>query len=182
MRAFIAIELPSYIKDKISQLIEDLKPCQLDCKWVQADNLHMTLKFLGDIQEGKVQPILEAIAKTAKKFKAFDVYLKDAGFFPNQRRPKVLFFSTTEEELLKNMAFELEEGLKALGFPVEAKFKAHITLARIKSAKNLDKLIEKLEGIRISDIFTVKDIVLKKSTLTPKGPVYQTIGKINLTA
>ncbi len=182
MRAFIAIDLPEKIKSRIAELEDDFKKCDLAFRWVRPENLHLTLKFLGDINQEQVSKIKEAITKISGKFTSFQASLNDFGFFPNERNPRIFFISIDKEELLKSIARELEEGLEPLGFDKENRFKSHITLARIKDLKNIDDLKPKIENIRLDEKFLIHAIILYESTLTGEGPIYGKIFKSNLTA
>lgn len=182
MRLFIAIGLPDDIKQKIAALEESLQEISLNAKWVEPANLHLTLKFLGNCPTEKIVPIKEVIATTARKFKSFTPALKEFGFFPNPKRPRVFFIHTSEETTLKSIAQDLEEGLEKIGFPKEDRFKSHITLARFKSPKNINSLAARLKDIPLGDSFGVTEITLFESTLTPEGPLYAISGKSSLTA
>jgi 2'-5' RNA ligase len=97
------------------------------------------------------------------------------GFFPNENYIRIVFIATDKEEILKKVAFELEEGLEKLGFPKEGRFSSHLTLARLRSKKNLDCLKKEIKNIAIREKFVVSEITLFKSTLKPTGPVYEKI-------
>ena len=182
MRAFIAIDLPKETKIKIAELESDLKKCDLAFKWVKPENLHLTLKFLGDINQEQVSKIKETINKISGRFAAFEASFNGFGFFPNPRKPRVFFISIDKEELLKSIARELEEELETLGFDKENRFKSHITLARIKDLKNIESLEAKIKNTQLDKKFFIGEIILYKSTLTKEGPIYGKIFKSNLTA
>jgi len=179
MRAFLAIKLPEHIIEEISKIQEVLKKCAPNFKWVRPQNTHLTLKFLGNIDEIKLEKTKDIITQTAKDFKSFSADLENFGFFPNEKRPRVFFISTTSEHTLKSIADKLEEKLELIGFEKEGRFKSHITLARIKEQKNINCLKEKLEDIKLKGNFPVEGITLYESTLTPKGAVYDVIFKAN---
>lgn len=182
MRAFIAIDLPEKVKNKIAELENDLKKCDLAFKWVKPENIHLSLKFLGDINPEQVNKIKEVITKISAKFAAFKVNFNGFGFFPNQKKPRVFFININKEKLLKNIASELEKELEMLNFERENKFKSHITLARIKNFRNIESLREKIKNTQLDEVFPVNTITLYKSTLTEEGPIYGKIFKSNLTA
>lgn len=181
MRAFIAINLPERIKSKIVGFENDLKKCDLAFRWVKPENLHLTLKFLGDISQEQVNKIKEAIAKVSGKFTAFKASVNGFGFFPNARRPRVFFISIDKEELFKSIATELEEELETLGFKKEGKFKSHITLARIKNLRNIECLKTKIKNTQLDEKFSINTITFHESILTKEGPIYGKIFKSNLT-
>jgi len=181
MRTFIAIDLPSSLKEKIKKVLEKFKKCNLNAKWVESNNLHLTLKFLGEIKEDNLERIKKIIDTVAKKISSFEVSLKEFSFFPHPNNPRVFFISTDKEEKLREIAQDLEEQLLPLGFKKENRFKAHITLARFKSKKNIDCLKKELKNVSLKEDFLIKEIVLFKSILTSFGPIYEEIFKSNLT-
>lgn len=181
MRTFIAIDLTASVREKISNIQNVLKKCDLDAKWVSPENAHITLKFLGWVKDpGQIEKIKKIIKETAIKFKCLDVNLKEFGFFPNERRPRVFFISTDKEDILKNISCELEEKLEKCGFEKEGRFRSHITIARFRSPKNIDALSRELKDIKVKETLPIKEITLFKSTLTKAGPVYEVIFKSTL--
>lgn len=182
MRAFIAVSLPSALKARLTQIQNDLKGCNIACKWVNPENIHITLKFLGEIKDERLESIKKIISTVGAKFKSLQVTFNNFGFFPNPKRPRVLFIGTSKEEELRTISGVLEDKLETIGFKKEFKFRSHLTLARIKDSKNIDCLINKLNTIKLEEEFTASAITLYKSTLTKSGPIYEVIFKSNLTA
>ncbi len=180
MRAFIAFNLPSSVKERLKNIQDLFKKCDLKAKWVEPHNLHLTLKFLGNIKEEKINSIKEILKKIGDQFYKLEVALIDFGFFPSSSNPRVFFVSIDKEEELTLIAQELEKELTSLGFPQEKKFKSHITLARIKEKKNIHLLKEKIKEVKLEDRFTLSEIALFESILTPQGPIYEEIFKITL--
>ena len=182
MRVFIALDLPKIIKNKIAELENFFKQYDLNFRWVKPENLHLTLKFLGNINQEQVSKIERAITTVSGKFTAFNINLNGFGFLPKGKKPKVFFMSSKKGELLKSIIKELEEELETLGFDKENRFTAHITLARIKDSKNIESLKTKIKNTQLNQMFLADAITLYKSTLTKKGPIYGKIFKSNLTA
>jgi len=182
MRIFIAIELPYDIKEKVEQVEILLKKCDVHAKWVNPKNLHFTLKFLGEATQEQIKEIEKIIEDVANRFRPFTVNLKEFGFFPNEKRPRVFFVSTDNEEILRKISQRLEEKLEKIGFKKEDRFKSHITVARLRSNKNLHLLKKEIKNISLTEAIPIKEITLFKSTLTESGPIYETICKMNLTA
>lgn len=180
MRLFIAIDLPENLKEKLSHTIVGLKKCDLDAKWVNAPNIHMTLKFLGEVSEEDLDKIKKILSAAAGLFGRLELNTGEFGFFPNEKSPRVFFISTDKEEILRKIYIELEERLKALGFPKEDRFKSHLTIARFRSKKNIDCLIEEIKNISFEEKFEVSEIILFKSLLKPTGPVYEKIFSAHL--
>ncbi len=177
MRAFIALTIPDIVKDTLAKIEENLKNCNLKAKWVKPTNLHLTLKFLGNIEEEKVEELKEIVKEVGMRFSPLEVKLEGFGFFPSPKNPRVFFVSVDKEKDLKTIATYLEDKLESVGFPKENRFKAHITLARFKERKNIDCLLKKIKDLQIATNFILKDIVLFKSTLTSWGPIYEEIFK-----
>jgi len=179
LRTFIAIPLPLEIKNFLANLEEELKTCQADVKWVNSTNLHLTLKFLGEIKEEKIILIKKIIDKISQETHKFIISLSTLGTFPKTHLPKVIWVGIENEEEAKNLAKRLEEDLYKIGFPKEKRpFSSHITLGRLRSFKNIKILVDKLENLKDYPLrekkeFLVEKIILYKSNLTPQGPIYE---------
>ncbi|MDI6606492.1 MAG: RNA 2',3'-cyclic phosphodiesterase [Candidatus Omnitrophota bacterium] len=180
MRAFIAIELPKDIKDTLAELQQKLKSSGADVKWVAAQNIHLTLKFLGEIDDKQSTAIAGILEETGKNNAAFLIRLASVGVFPKADFPRVIWagIDSGEEESHK-LAAELEQKSAAIGIPREKRaFSSHITIGRVGSLQNKDKLIQGLNNLAgyfeaEKPQFPVNKITLFKSTLTPKGPIYE---------
>lgn len=180
MRAFIAIDLTNEIKAKLKAVAANLKDLPLKVKWVEPENLHITLKFLGDIEQNQLDKIKEIIAGIACQCNSFSLLLENFGFFPHSRKPRIFFISFSSEQILKKIIEELKKKLNPLGFKKDKKFRSHITLARIKSLKNIEQLTKKVDQLKVEGKIKVNKISIFKSTLTQKGPIYEEIFKSNL--
>ncbi len=189
MRAFIAIDLPVEIKDYLGRIEERLKTSAADVKWVSPANIHLTLKFLGEIDEQKKDSLIRIIESIAKDKDAFSLRLSSAGAFPNIKYPRVVWIGIDKGsvEVLK-IAEELEEKIEKIGIPKETReFSSHITIGRVKSGLNRLKLAEGIEEINkeLSEKqleLPAGKITLFKSTLSPKGPVYEPLHETSLQA
>lgn len=180
MRTFIAFPLPLEIKNVLNKIQNYLRTCDLDAKWVEPHNLHITIKFLGEVSQSLIEEIKSILQGTREKLNALSVSLKEFGFFPNEKNPRVLFIATDKERELKIIADYLEEALSSLKFKKEDRFKSHITLARLKSKRNIDCILRKIKEIKLNNSFPLEQITLFKSVLTPHGPIYEEICQINL--
>ncbi|MDP1853460.1 MAG: RNA 2',3'-cyclic phosphodiesterase [Candidatus Omnitrophota bacterium] len=178
MRTFIAIELTNGIQDKLASLQEKLKSASADVKWVNPSNIHLTLKFLGDTDEKKIDPIKNIINKLAIKFKAFNSEVSGLGAFPNLQSPRVIWAGLSNADTISAISETLEDGLEKLGFPKEKhSFKPHLTLGRVRCPKNID-ILEKILAENLdfkAGILEIKTVCLIESKLSPKGPAYTTI-------
>ncbi|MBN1914111.1 MAG: RNA 2',3'-cyclic phosphodiesterase [Candidatus Omnitrophica bacterium] len=189
MRSFIAISLPPDIKDALARMQEKLKKSGADVKWVAPANIHLTLKFLGDLNEKKLEAVYGAMEDTAKNNTRFYARIRDLGAFPKVSSPRIIWAGIgAGDEEIKKIARQLEESIARVGIPKEDRpFSCHITLGRTKSALNLDRLTQDLtkngkdpeaEGLG----FDIEKITFFKSTLTPKGPLYEALKEASLRA
>ncbi|MDD4909864.1 MAG: RNA 2',3'-cyclic phosphodiesterase [Candidatus Omnitrophica bacterium] len=189
IRAFIAIELPQEIKDALEELQHMLKKTGADVKWVEPDNIHLTLKFLGDTDVAALDKINESLSKIAAGFSAFEATLSGLGTFPPGGSPRVVWAGLKDKEnACGRIAQAIEEEMQRLGFPKEKReFKSHLTLGRVRSSLNLLKLADEIKSRKdhfsgAGRSFRVSSLSLIKSTLTPKGSIYETLFRANLSA
>jgi len=181
IRTFIAIDIP--VSQKVTEIINELKKIQIDAKIVEIENMHLTLKFLGDTDENLIDEIEKIIKDAILNMQPFEIILKNLGVFPNEKYMKVAWIGVENAEPLKKFAETIDTKLKDLGFEKEKRpFSVHLTIARIKSAKNKEKLmdlIDKYQNIELQKI-KINKIILKKSILTPKGPIYTNLKQIKV--
>ena len=187
MRAFIAIELSPPIREKLAELQALLKKSGADVKWVKPDNIHLTLKFLGEIDEEKRGKIEEIIENTARASKQFPISLSSLGAFPKIEFPRVIWVAIDQgDKEVKILAKDLEERIEKLGIPKEERpFSSHITIGRVRSPLNKDKLTQVLkesENYFSNKIieFNAGKITLFKSALGPSGPAYEALKEVNM--
>jgi 2'-5' RNA ligase len=178
MRAFIAIELSDEMRSGLAQVQSHLKYSGADVKWVEEDNIHLTLKFLGDIDEKKCAQIKNILDEISAAIKPFEINIKDIGAFPKIEFPRVIWAGLDKgAKESSEIAKKLDEGLSKIGFEKESRpFVAHVTIGRVRSAKNKATLKEKIEtlgglGVRNKGKI-VNSIALFQSTLTPSGSIY----------
>ena len=187
IRSFIALELPDAVNSLLDNVQQELKSLRLKAKWVRPENIHLTLKFLGNINPGAIEDIGGAMADAARDCVAFSLTVGGLGFFPNIKRPRVIWVGLGGEiQVLLNLQRNLEDRLATVGFPKEKRsFKAHLTLGRIRQAVDPAKIGQVIQ--EYSDLgyqkFTADRIILFKSDLKPSGAVYsplkQTVLKMN---
>jgi len=184
IRAFIAIELNKQIKNRLSNIQDELKRTNADVKWVEPENIHLTLKFLGNIEEKKIEEIKRILEKISQKYARFLIELSTIGCFPKIDYPKVIWVGIEKGKLeLSEIFSELEDELKKIGFEKEKRgFSAHITIGRMRSNLNRIRLVEEIKNKkdfpRLNSL--VDRIILFKSNLTSKGPIYEIIYEIRL--
>lgn len=176
IRTFIAVELPDKFIPEIEKIGSTLNLPGL--KLVEPRSVHITLKFLGDINEDQVEPITEALSQV--KCAPFEAVIKSVGVFPKLAYIKVIWLGA--EGNFEPLHSEVERVLSPFKFKKEHSFTPHATLARVKQTRDKALLLERLNELKDVKIgtFNVDSIALKKSTLTPEGPVYETLREIRL--
>ncbi|ALT68807.1 RNA 2',3'-cyclic phosphodiesterase [Methanobrevibacter millerae] len=182
IRAFLAIDLDDDLKPKINKIIREFKQIDANIKYVDLQNLHFTLKFFGDIDTEGIDLISEKIENVIKDFDSFTIKIKGCGAFPNKNRIKVIWVGLDEDEILKDLHDKLDKEFNSIGFDLDRKFSSHLTIGRMKSAKGKNKVKNTIETYNNIDIGTmdVNLITLKKSTLTPSGPIYEDLLEFRL--
>ena len=184
MRAFISVELPDDIKEKIVGIVDTLKEAGQGVKWVEKKNLHITLKFLGWVPDEKIDNLKELVREAAKGHKIFNAKFEELGTFPPGKHPRVVWVGTSKgAEELKNIAISLEKSLSKAGYRAEEReFTAHITIGRVKEKKKIGELVKAIDSNKNAKFgeTVVGEICIMKSTLTPKGPAYEVIEKVKL--
>ena len=167
MRLFIAIDF-NELKDYFLELQQKLPK---NAKLSLVKSFHLTLKFLGEVPPNKAE---EAIAILKKiKFEKFDACLNSVGIFPTENYIRVVWVGLRPEEKILGLQKQIDDSLKGL-FRKEKDFKAHITLARVKFPEDKKQFVEEIKKIEVeSKKIELKDFRLVKSTLSPKGPIYE---------
>ena len=167
MRLFIAIDF-NELRDCF---IEAQKLLPKNAKLSLTKTFHLTLKFLGEVQPDKAEKIINILKNI--KFRQFTVFLESIGIFPSENYIRVVWVGLKPEDKVLELQKNIDEALKEL-FKKEKDFKAHITLARVKYPEDKKQFLEQLRKIKVDNKkIEVKDFKLIKSTLNPKGPVYE---------
>jgi len=183
IRTFIAIKFP--LSRQTAELVGDIKLRLKDerIKWVDLWNMHLTLFFLGDTEENLIPEIAKDLSENLKGFKSFNLVSKGFGVFRNIKDPRAIWFGLEENHKLIELKQKVNASLNNFGFETEhKKFKPHLTLGRVKYLKQsntLKDLIEELKDNIIQEN-TIDEVILFKSELTPKGPVYSILKKFEL--
>ncbi len=187
MRTFIAVSLPDHTKEALAAIIRQLRSTGADVKWVDPASLHLTLKFLGEIAEEQLPALRDALERTARRHEPFTIQVRGIGAFPSVFAARIIWAGITDgKEETKRLAQDLEEELLPLGFAKEERpFSAHLTLGRSRSNLNRSVLTAKLvsckdDAFAGADSVAVNAITLYRSTLTPRGALYEAIGQANL--
>ena len=177
VRSFLAIELEEDLVPKILDVQKEFKKTNANIKYVPSENMHFTLKFFGNVDGEMIEDISDSVERVIKNYTSFDLNIKNCGCFPNKDVIKVLWLGLEEGSPIKSLQKDLDKEFKKHGFKKERNFISHLTIGRVKSPKNKKEIrntIEKSEDIEIGQM-TVSKICLKKSTLTPQGPIYEDI-------
>jgi 2'-5' RNA ligase len=184
IRAFLAIDLPRGLRPWLAQVLGELQQSRADVRWVAADNIHLTLKFFGNITAEQAAAITGAAGEVAAAQTPFELLVTQPGAFPNLRNPRVVWLGLGGDTLaLSQLFYRLEKAFAPMGFPPEDRaFNPHLTLGRVKSPKGRESLVRRLEGLAAPAAapFKVSEMVLFKSTLTPKGSIYTPLQVIPL--
>ncbi len=180
VRCFVAVEVDDPgVLDALRSFQAGLAGSGGDLKPVERENIHLTLKFLGDVDEGLLDEVKRVVSGLS--FEPFRMALAEAGVFPNLRRPRVIWAGVSEGgDEVAGIFRELEDGFMGLGFKREGRrFSPHITIARVRSGRNREGLVEEVFRYRDVDFggFEVGSVKLKRSVLTPRGPVYSTLAE-----
>jgi RNA 2',3'-cyclic 3'-phosphodiesterase len=184
IRSFIAIEIPDEIKNSIADYIDNLKSIAPKLKWVRKNSLHITLKFLGNQPEQKVENVITTLSPMHNFCRPFDITIINTGAFPNQRKPRVIWLGI--EPVPREYFFEtfnwIEDKLESIGFDKEQrKFSPHLTLARVKFPADFTDLWRYIdENPFKKQTFSVKHVTLVQSKLRPTGAEYRPIQKYPL--
>ncbi|MCR4428442.1 MAG: RNA 2',3'-cyclic phosphodiesterase [Caldiserica bacterium] len=175
MRVFVALPIPEEVKQTIGVFMGKLRSSGADVKWVERENLHFTLRFLGELEEGDL-PRVEDSIKTLSGFKSFQAKTGPFGVFPSLSSPRVFWIGLEKgKEEMEEISRALNLAFKERGFPQEDKpFQAHLTIGRARSPKNIPALKQLLETLSPPQVeFSVAEVSLFQSTLTPRGPIYR---------
>jgi len=184
IRAFIAIEIDNGIKDRLSEYLNQLKKTGASVKWVAPENIHLTLKFIGYIEEETLPDLKEIINNAVSCLDPFSISIENIGAFPNLKKPRVVFVCAQDKgNNLLNIYERLDKGIEKLGIKRDPKkYVGHITLGRIKSQKNISKLTNALNSSKECSfgLEKVSYISLMQSELTPTGPIYTKLNNFML--
>ncbi len=188
VRSFIAVELPDGLRLALGQLISRLRSRQQTyVKWVDPNSIHLTLKFLGDVDASRLDDIPKAMTEAVRGISPFHLEVKEMGVFPNPRRAQVAWIGLGGDlAQLTELQQCLEISLESLGYPAEARgFTPHLTLARLRNNAYPEERLEfgqLITGTKpeLDYSFKVDSISLMKSQLTPQGAIYSRIGAVEL--
>lgn len=184
LRLFIALPLPDDLKEHLGAAQESFRRFGGRVSWVAPKNMHLTVRFLGDTDDRLVPDLAKLLDRVAERHGRLTLTLDKLGAFPKMQRPRV-FWAGFDGDLTSvgEMASQIEEGVCQLGFERERKrFRPHLTIARVRDSYGIDPLIESISTYQLQPISVLLSrLVLYKSTLTPRGPIYDVLHEAALT-
>ena len=179
MRLFLAINLPQHVRLEVLAATAALRDCEPQLGWVAEPRLHLTLKFLGEVGEDRLDEIEAAVSGVAGRHRELLRTLGGIGAFPNFRRARVVWMGVGQEARLELLHHDIELACESLGFEVEGRpFRPHLTLARVKHPlveERLRKLSRVAKQVDYRTDFVVRSVDLMSSELSPSGPTYRTL-------
>ena len=177
MRVFVAVEISK--KEVLKKIRTFQRDVQINAKPTKIDQIHFTLKFLGEINQVKYAQVKDVMTKIS--FSSFDISLKGVGVFPNLKNPRVIWIGIDKNGAGKLISIANEVGIKltTLGFEKEKKFKPHLTVFRVKKKINdISTIMKEYETVEFG-VQTISKIKVKRSVLSPKGPEYSDLLEVN---
>lgn len=184
IRSFIAVEIPFF--SAVERITRELKKAGLRAKFVEPHNMHLTAKFLGDIDEEDVPAILEGMRLAAEGIGSFEIKLRGMGFFPGGRRINVIWLGVDGSTPLRDFAERLSGEFKKANLRLDGMdnraFRPHLTIARVKNPGDKQRLLDMIDSYKDTEFghIYVDKILLKKSVLHRTGPAYTTLGSVPL--
>jgi len=186
VRAFVAVKISEDVRNALWGIIGELQGSRVDVRWVRSANLHITLKFLGNVETARIPAVEEALRKGGAGLAPFSLPVRGIDALPNPKYPRIVYADLADERgSLKKLAESVCAELEPLGFePEKRDFLPHLTLGRVKSFRGKTMLMMKIREYHNREIgsILVKDFLLMKSELKPGGAIYSDIARIPLTS
>ncbi len=183
IRTFIAIEIPEGVRQKIAELQAELRSLGGRVSWVKTENIHLTLKFLGDTDASMINDIASQLQRSVAAMAPFEVTVNGVGTFPNVKRPRVIWVGASSKpaDQLKLLAARIDAETSRFGFQKEDRpFSGHLTLGRVKDPRGIEPILDRLRAHEnfYADGFIAKEFVIMKSELHPAGSIYTVLKTI----
>jgi RNA 2',3'-cyclic 3'-phosphodiesterase len=186
LRAFVAVEMPGPVRQALEEVQSSLEQLKIRARWVRPENIHLTLKFLGNIPAGHVPSVVDVLRIVAPTHGRFNLAAAGLGVFPDIRRPKVIWVGlTSRPDALTPLQQDLDGRLALLGFPREEKpFRGHLTIGRFRAEGHPGPVADAVKRYAATTFGTVavEEIVLLQSDLRPEGPRYTPLAREKLMA
>lgn len=184
MRLFVAINLDPSLKTPLAEIQGKLKATEAPVSWVKPEQLHLTLKFLGEVAEAALPLLQDALGRCLAEVAAFSLALSGLGTFPPKGTPRVIWVGVSEGgPEVGELNARIEEALHPLGFPREDRpFHPHLTLGRVKGTRHLQPLLERLRSLEVKELgrMRVRFVDLMRSDLHPHGAIYTLVHRVPL--
>jgi 2'-5' RNA ligase len=177
MRLFVALEIPSAVRENLAALLKSLRAVSPQTRWVRPENLHVTLKFIGKVPDTKLAAIRSALAG-ARSDQPVTLDFRGLGFFPNEKHPRVFWAGMEASPNLKDLAADIDRATEKLGIPCEQRpFSPHLTLARFKPPGLPEQLHSAVRKNEVRDFGALRttQFHLIESKLKPSGAEYTTL-------
>jgi 2'-5' RNA ligase len=175
MRLFFAVKMPAALKEQLAEFVGRLSGFPGRVKWVETQNMHLTLKFLGEVSSDRLPELRSAAENAAGEHASCEILVSDCGAFPNMKSPRVFWIGVNDaEKRLQSLQKSLDYNLGQLGFERERKrYSPHLTVGRVKDQGGLGRLKEAFAAAEFPPVeVEVADFFLIESKLTPAGPIY----------
>ena len=186
IRSFIAIDFPEETRKVLENVQEELKQYGAGVRWVKPRSIHLTLKFLGNIQAAQVEDIALAVAQEIRDHPPITLRPAGLGAFPSLRKPRVIWIGLEGEvQRLNEIQARVENALEPLGFVREKRgFRPHLTIGRVKDRRKLQSLVDAMATLDVPPFnsFDADEIILYKSDLRPTGAIYTKLHRMPLAA
>jgi len=183
VRTFIAIDVPAEVRNMISQAQERLLGIRgAKVSWLRSGGIHLTLKFLGDVERERLTDVTGSVQECAKLAHPIELATTVVGGFPSLNRPRVLWLGIDGGPSLLQLQEDIEQSLAAVGYPPEQKrFHPHLTVGRVKSMAQGCRLAEQFRSLEFPRVFwVVREVWVMSSVLKPQGAEYSVIAAVNL--
>lgn len=183
IRTFIAVPIHDSVKKSIADLQRELTLTKADVKWVRPGNVHITLKFLGDVETDRIAEVSRKVEDAARSFGRFSIRIGGTGAFPNARRPHVLWIGVQEgANPLIELSARIDSAMVRIGFEKEKRpFSPHLTIGRVRSMQNVREAVDLMQrSAWNTEPFDAETVVVMKSDLQSTGAAYTPLATIKL--
>ncbi len=184
IRTFIAVRLSSPVTKQAAVLIRKLKASGATVRWVESDQLHLTLKFLGDVLNTQIPALCNCISSIARNHSPLDIDCQTAGAFPAVERPRTVWLGFSESPELVALQKEIDEGMYEMGFaPDRRRYQPHVTIGRVRQGgrtqHDLSELLKQHADFK-AGISRIDEVIVFASFLDKMGPSYDVLGRAPL--
>lgn len=183
IRTFICIEVPNSIKERIDKLQHTLRQQDAKISWVKSSNIHLTLRFLGDVSTLRIPTVGAAVERAAGRSRPVEIEVGTTGCFPSAKRPRVFWVGLTAiPESLVSLHAMIEEELAREGFPPEdRRYSPHLTIGRVRSPQNASRVAEDLIATGFErESFQANEVIVMRSDMNPAGSIYSPLFHVPL--